>query len=149
MSFFRFRGNKLKSCSPKNAPKNTTKNTPKKWIFHPNFHRNFRCGYILQKEQQLPPKTPHPKHSARKFHHQRKVKFRVPMWQGWKALNMPIWQAKLNLKNCIFLQLVVLQLSECNQSFGYIQHQLMLQLQRPVELPESSWVAATDYSSTS
>ena len=44
-------------------------------------------------------------------------KSRVPMWQGWKLLNMPIREAKMIPKNRKFLQLAVLHLSAFQQFF--------------------------------
>ena len=39
-----------------------------------------------------------------------RAKSRVPMWQGWKPLNMPFWEAIIIPKNWKFPQLAVLHL---------------------------------------
>ena len=75
-------------------------------IFPPNFSPNFRCVCFSAVRTQ--PENPS----------QRRAKSRVQMWQGWKPLNMPFWEAKMTPKNWKFLQLAVLHLSAF-QDWGY------------------------------
>ena len=93
-----FSDSEAKSCSPKNAPKNvpksSPKNAPKNEMLSPKFSTEFFpefsvCVFCRKKNSNCHRKTTSKKFSQ-KIHHSAEQDSRVPMWQGWKPLNIPI-----------------------------------------------------------
>ena len=58
-------------------------------ICPPNFSPNFRCVFFCNKNSKCHRKTASKKFSQ-KIPSRHTAKSRVPMWQGWEPLNMPI-----------------------------------------------------------
>ena len=133
-----------KSCSPKNAPKsvpkNAPKNAPKNGMFSPNFSTEFfsefRSVFFCSKNSTCHRKTASKKFSQ-KIHRGTEQKSRVPTWQGWKPLNMPLREAKIIPKNWKFLQLAVLHLSAFQQKVWKTPRSIPEKMLSAVQLPES------------
>ena len=68
-------------------------------IFPPNFFPNFQCVCFCAVRTVHATEKRSPKKFSQKIHRGTEQKSRVPMWQGWKPLNMPFREAKIIPKN--------------------------------------------------